>query len=65
MKTVFDALPDDYETKGETIVFKTTTMTAKFLGNAEGQWKRKSKWFDTLAEAETWMTTKLKPSAGA
>lgn len=65
LKTVFDALPDDYETKGETIVFKTTTMTAKFLGNADGQWKRKSKWFDTLAEAETWMTTKLKPSAGA
>lgn len=64
-KTVFDAIPDDYETKGETIVFKSTTMTAKFLGNANGQWKRKSKWFDTLDEADTWMNTKLKPSTTA
>lgn len=62
-KTVFDALPDDYETKGETIVFKTSTLTAKFLGNSDGIWKRKSKWFDTLAEAEEWMSTKLKPAA--
>ena len=61
-KTIFDAIPDDYETKGETIVFKTSTMTAKFLGNAAGEWKRKSEWFNELAEADAWLGSKLKPS---
>lgn len=61
-KTIFDAIPDDYETKGETIVFKTSTMTAKFLGNVDGEWKRKSEWFDKLDEADAWLGAKLKPS---
>jgi phi13 family phage major tail protein len=64
-KTVFDAIPDDYETKGQSIVFKTTTLTARFYGNASGHWKRQSKWFDTLQEAEMWMNQKLKPTEQA
>ncbi len=61
-KTIFDAIPDDYETKGENIVFKTSTLTAKFFGNAAGEWQRKSKWFTDLAETDAWLGAKLKPS---
>lgn len=61
-KVIFDAIPDDYETKGETIVFKTSTMTAKFLGNVDGEWKRKSKWLESLDKADEWITAKLKPA---
>lgn len=60
-KLKFDPLPDDYETKGQTIVFKTISLTAKFVKNALGQWRIKSKWTDE-PEAETWLKAKLKPT---
>ena len=60
-KLKFDPIADDYETKGQTIVFKTISLTAKFVKNALGQWRIKSKW-TTEAEAETWIGKWLKPT---
>lgn len=62
-KLKFDPLPDDYETKGQTIVFKSISLTAKFLANALGQWRIKSKWMDTMAAADTWLDENLRPEA--
>lgn len=62
-KLKFDPLPDDYETKGQSIVFKTVSLTAKFLMNAAGKWRIKSKWMDTEAAADTWLDTNIKPTA--
>lgn len=59
-KLKFDPLPDDYETKGQTIVFKTISLTAKFVANAAGIWRHKSQWFDKESEADTWLDTYLK-----
>ena len=62
-KLKFDPIPDDYETKGQSIVFKTLTVTAKFLMNAAGKWRIKSAWMDTEGEADTWLDENIKPTA--
>ena len=62
-KLKFDPIPDDYETKGQSIVFKTLTVTAKFLMNAAGKWRIKSAWMDTEGEADTWLDANIKPAA--
>ncbi len=64
-KLKFDPIPDDYETKGQSIVFKTLTMTAKFTTNTEGIWRIKSAWMDTESEADTWLDANIKPTTAA
>lgn len=62
-KIMFDLPADEYETKGETIVFKSTTLTAEIMRNKDGEWRKRSEWMDELAGAVSWLDTNLKPTA--
>ena len=52
---------DDYETKGESIVFKNTTVTGEVMRNYVGEWRVRSKWTNSAAEAETWLEENISP----
>lgn len=58
----FDVPADDYETKGESIVYKSTTLTAEIMKNPAGEWRKASPW-GTLAEARTWRDANVAPSS--
>jgi len=60
-KVKFAIPADDYETKGESIVFKTTTISGKLMRNAKGEYRLTSGWKDTIEEAQTYLNTKLAP----
>ena len=62
-KIMFDLPTDDYETKGESIVFKNTTLTAEIMRNKDGEWRKRSEWKDKLEAAVAWLDKELKPTA--
>lgn len=62
-KIMFDLPADDYETKGESIVFKNTTLTAEIMRNKDGEWRLRSQWKDKLSDAVTWLDENIKPTA--
>lgn len=64
-KVMFDLPADEYETKGESIVFKNTTLTAEIMRNADGKWRQRSEWKDNLVDAVSWLDANLKPKASA
>lgn len=64
-KVMFDLPADDYETKGESIVFKTETVTAEIMRNKDRDWRKRSEWKESLADAREWLTKNLKPTATA
>lgn len=61
-KVMFDIPNEDYETKGETITFKTNSITGKVMRNKDRIWKTTSLWVDTLTAAETFLDTNVKPA---
>lgn len=61
-KAQFGALPDDNETKGENIVFKSTQTVAKLMRNVRHEWRVKSAWMATEEEAEAWLDENLAPN---
>lgn len=60
-KVMFDIPNEDYETKGETITFKTNSITGKVMRNKDRIWKTTSLWVDTLTAAETFLDANVKP----
>jgi phi13 family phage major tail protein len=62
-KVMFDVPADDYETKGESIVFKSTTLTGEIMRNKDHQWRIRSAWMASEAEAETFLDENLAPKA--
>lgn len=60
-KVMFDIPNEDYETKGETIVFKTNSVTGKIMRNKDRIWKITSLWVDTIDAAETFLDANVKP----
>lgn len=62
-KVMFDIPADDYETKGESIVFKSETVTGEIMRNYNHDWKLMSPWDESEKTALTWLDTNLKPSA--
>ena len=60
-KVMFDIPNEDYETKGETIVFKTNSVTGKLMRNKDRIWKITSLWVDTIDAAETFLDANVKP----
>ncbi len=61
-KIMFDLPADDYETKGESIVFKNTTLTAEIMRNKDGDWRLRSEWKEKLEEAAAWLNSNIKPA---
>lgn len=62
-KVKFDDPGDDFETRGDNIVFKTPSLSGSAETLADGRWRVK-KQFDTEAEAVTWLKTKAGMSVG-
>lgn len=54
-KVMFDVPADDYETKGENIVFKSTTLTGEIMRNTDNQWRIRSEWMESEAGAEQFL----------
>lgn len=61
-KVKFSVPADDYETKGESIVFKSTTVVAEIMRNVEHDWRIKSKWMPSESEAEAWLDENIAPT---
>ena len=62
-KVLFDIPADDYETKGESVVFKSTQITGELMRNVNHVWKQESAWKDTESDAMAELKALLKPSA--
>lgn len=54
LKTLFQEGEDSYETKGDSIAFKTPTLSGTAIPLNDGEW-RKKKTFDTLRKAEEYI----------
>lgn len=61
-KVQFKEPAPDEKTKGETLEFGTTSIEGTILQKADGEWNRKQT-FDTLAEAQTYLTGLLTAKA--
>ena len=54
-KVQFKEGEESYETKGDSIVFKNPSLSGVIMSNADGEWRIKSPYFDTEAEADAWI----------
>ena len=58
-KVQFKEGEESFETKGDTITFKTPTLSGVAMGTSKENWRTKSPYFDTEEEADIWIQTKL------
>lgn len=58
-KVQFKEGEDSFETKGDSIVFKTPTLSGVAMGTTNENWRTKSPYFDTEEKADAWIQTKL------
>lgn len=58
-KVKFNEGEESYETKGDSITFKTPTLSGTAMGDKDGKWRIKSEHFDTEDEADEWIKGKL------
>ena len=58
-KVKFKEGEESYETKGDSIVFKTPTLSGTAMGTSKTDWRKKSPYFDTEEEADKWIQTQL------
>lgn len=58
-KVQFAIPSEDNTTKGQSITFGTPSITGTITANADGVWRRKSKWAEDAAAAKTWLETQM------
>lgn len=58
-KVQFAIPSENNQTKGQTIAFDTPSMTGTLTTDADGVWRRKSKWLDTPTAAQEWLDTAM------
>lgn len=58
-KAQFKEGEEAYETKGDSIAFKTPTLSGVAMSIETGEWREKSPYFDTEEEADQWIQVKL------
>lgn len=58
-KAKFTEGEESYTTKGDSITFVTPSLSGKAYGDENGDWRTKSKLFDTETEADEWVQKKL------
>ena len=58
-KVQFKEGEDSYETRGDSIVFKTPTLSGVAMGTTNENWRTKSPYYDTEDEADKWIQKKL------
>lgn len=59
LKVKFGIPADNFATKGQTVTYGTTSLVGKLSKNCRDEWRYKSKWVDTPAEAVTLLDTKI------
>lgn len=55
LKVLFSEGEDSFETKGDSITFKTPTISGTATAVENGDWRKKSPYFDTKSEADKWI----------
>lgn len=50
---------ESYETKGDSIVFKTPTLNGTAMARDDGEWRKKSPYFTSEDEADKWIQTEF------
>lgn len=58
-KVKFTEGEESYTTKGDSITFSTPNLSGVALANNKGDWRTKSPFFDSEAEADAWIQEKL------
>ena len=58
-KVKFKEGAEDYQTKGDSVVFSTPTLSGEASGNNENDWRIKSPSFDTEKECDAWILEKM------
>lgn len=58
-KVQFKEGEESFETKGDSIVFKTPTLSGVAMGTSATDWRKKSPYFDTETEADLWIQVGL------
>lgn len=58
-KVKFTEGEESYTTKGDSITFSTPNLSGVALANNNGDWRTKSPFFDSEAEADAWIQEKL------
>lgn len=58
-KVQFAIPSEDNTTKGQTISFGTPTMTGTITSGSDGVWRKKSKWAEDAATAQSWLDTQM------
>lgn len=58
-KVKFKEGEESFETKGDSIVFKNPSLSGVAMGTTKENWRTKSPYYNTEAEADLWIQTKL------
>lgn len=58
-KVKFKEGAESYQTKGDSIVFATPTLSGEASGNNKNDWRIKSPYFDTEKECDAWILEKM------
>lgn len=58
-KVKFAEGEESYETKGDSIAFKTPTLSGTAIGDEDGTWRIKSPHYDTEEEADKWIQVQV------
>lgn len=58
-KVKFKEGEESYETKGDSIVFKTPTLSGTAMARDDGEWRKKSPYFASEDEADKWIQTEF------
>lgn len=58
-KVKFSESEESYETKGDSISFKTPTLNGTAITDIDGTWRRKSPIYDTEDEADKWLQVQI------
>lgn len=59
LKALFTEGEESYDTKGDSIVFKTPSISGIAMALENGEWRKKSPYFATEEEADKWIQTQL------
>lgn len=58
-KVKFKEGEESYDTKGDSIVFKTPSLSGTAMGTSKTDWRKKSPYFNTEDEADEWLKIQL------
>lgn len=58
-KCKFTEGEESYQTRGDNITFTNPTLNGSAMGNKDGEWRKKSPYFETEAQADEWIAAQM------